>query len=324
MTSPSPSFLTGLLAGIVAALIWGAWPVLSRDAVNAGFVPLDITVLRFGVAGLVLAPIVLRNGLGGLGLVRALVLATGAGAPYVLVTVTGLSLAPAGHGGVIIPCTMLSASTLGAWLFLKDAPTPTRLLGLSVIFTGICLTAWSGMDVRTASWSAQALAGDGLFMIGGVLWATYTVGSRAWSAEPFQATAAVSVLSMVLVLPVWIVAGGDAVSQASLPTLAWQAGFQGIVVAIGALFFYTKAVAVFGAARGALFAILGPVFTVVLAIPVLDEYPSGAAVAGLVLCTLGMAIAFGAYGLVASALRKYTLSKPSSVRQAASPKPSLG
>jgi len=311
----SPPAAAGFMAGIAAALIWGAWPVLSRDAIIAGFAPLDIAALRFGVAGFVLAPLILRNGLGGLGLTRALVLAAGAGAPYVLVTVTGLSLAPAGHGGVIIPSTMLTASTLGAWIFLKDAPTRSRLLGLAVIFTGIGLTGWSGMNGPAASWSMQALAGDGLFMIGGVLWATYTVGSRAWSAEPFQATATVSVLSMVLVLPVWVLAGEDAVLQASLPALAWQAGFQGIVVAIGALVLYTKAVSVFGAARGALFAILGPVFTVLLAIPILGEYPTVWAILGLVLCTAGMAVAFGAYGLAVNALRKYTLSKPSSVRR---------
>ena len=116
-----PSLLSGFSAGLAAAFIWGAWPVLSRDAiVDAGFAPMDIAVLRFGVAGLILAPLVLKNGFGGLGLIRALVLAAGAGAPYVLVTVTGLSLAPAGHGGVIIPCTMLTASTVGAWLVLKD------------------------------------------------------------------------------------------------------------------------------------------------------------------------------------------------------------
>lgn len=315
-TRTSPTI--GFVAGIGAALIWGAWPVLSRDAVIHGFTPLDIAMLRFGVAGLVLAPLILRNGFGGLGTARAVVLAAGAGAPYVLVTVTGLTLAPAGHGGVIIPCTMLSASTLGAWIFLKDAPSPTRLAGLAVIFCGIGLTAWSGMDLDSGTWTPDAILGDGLFMIGGVLWATYTVGSRVWSVEPFQATAAVSVLSMVIVLPIWVLTGGDVVMQAPLPALAWQAGFQGIVVAIGALIFYTKAVSVFGAARGALFAILGPVFTVLLAIPVLGEVPAGLAAAGLLLCTFGMAIAFGAYGLAVSALRKNTLSKPSSVRRAVS------
>lgn len=301
VSSPLSSRATviGLFAGLAAALIWGAWPVLSRDAVLTGFAPMDIAMLRFGVAGLLLAPFVLKNGFGGMGVFRALVLAAGAGAPYVLVTVTGLSLAPAGHGGVIIPCTMLSASTLGAWFFLKDRPTRTRVIGLVLIFAGIGITAWSGLDFADSIWSAGSLAGDALFVLGGMLWATYTVGSRAWSADPFQATAAVSVLSMLFMLPCWLFAKGGMVWSAplpvSLPALAWQAGFQGIVVAIGALVFYTKAVSVFGAARGALFAILGPVFTILLAIPILGEYPQDLAVGGLVLCTGGMAIAFGLF-----------------------------
>lgn len=322
-TKTSP--IIGLAAGLAAAVIWGAWPVLSRDAVIDGFTPIDIAMLRFGVAGSVLAPLILKRGFGGLGLVRALVLAGGAGAPYVLITVSGLAKAPAGHGGVIIPCTMLTASTLGAWFFLKDTPTKTRLAGLGAVFVGIGLTAWSGIGTGPGgSWTPDALAGDGLFIIGGILWATYTVGSRAWSADPVQATAAVSVLSLVIVLPVWLITGGNAILSAGPAALAWQAGFQGIAVAIGALLFYTKAVGVFGAARGALFAVLGPVFTILLAIPILGEIPTPAAVAGLVLCTGGMATAFGAYGFAASAFRKYTRSKPSSVRRPVSTKPSLG
>jgi drug/metabolite transporter (DMT)-like permease len=260
--------------------------------------------MRFAVAGLILAPIVFRNGFGGLSILKASVLAMGAGAPYVLVTVTGLSMAPAGHGGVIIPCAMLSASTLGAWVVLKDAPTVTRLAGLALIFAGIGVTAWSGLDLRSATWSLPSLIGDGLFIMGGMLWALYTVAPRAWGAAPLQATAAVSVLSMLIVVPVWLMTAGDAVWQAPLAALAWQAGFQGVLVAIGALVLYTKAISVFGAARGALFAILGPVFTVLLAMPILKEMPSSLAVLGLVLCTVGMGVAFGLLETTAGLMRK--------------------
>lgn len=308
----------GIFAGIGAALIWGAWPVFSRDAVIAGFSSFDIALLRFGTAGLILAPFLLKNGFGGLQPLRAIALAIGAGTPYVLVTANGLSMAPAGHGGVIIPCAMLSTSTIGAWVFLREKPNALRLLGLAVIFIGIVLTAWSAVEFGLDFPAMDALLGDGLFILGGMLWATYTICCRAWAVEPFQATAVVSVLSMAAILPLWLLTDPDRILQAPLGALAWQAGFQGILAAIGALVFYTKAVAVFGAARGALFAILGPVFTILLAMPVLGEIPSPVQIAGLVLCLFGMAVAFGGHDLAAKVLRKYTLSKPSSVRRSVS------
>ena len=48
-----------------------------------------------------------------------------------------------------------------------------------------------------------------------------------------------------------------------------QAVFQGVLSAIVALLFYTRAVAILGAARGAVFAALVPTFSLLLAIPLL-------------------------------------------------------
>ena len=89
----------GILCGLAAALIWGAWPVVSRLGVEAALSPYDVAALRFGVAGLILLPLLLRRApraLDGLGWPRALLLACGAGVPYVAVTVEGLRYAPAG------------------------------------------------------------------------------------------------------------------------------------------------------------------------------------------------------------------------------------
>lgn len=102
-----------VLYGLVAALIWGAWPVLSRHGVQQSLTAYDVTALRFAVAGLVLLPVVWRRGLAGLGWGRATVLACGAGVPYALVTIGGLEFAPAGHAGVIAPSCMLTVSSLG-------------------------------------------------------------------------------------------------------------------------------------------------------------------------------------------------------------------
>ena len=89
--------------------------------------PWDLAALRFGVAGPLLLPIVVRHGLGGaagIGWGRALVLAITAGAPYTLILYAGLALAPAGHGAVIITGATPLVSTLLVWLWLGDRPLP--------------------------------------------------------------------------------------------------------------------------------------------------------------------------------------------------------
>jgi len=65
--------------GFLSALIWGAWPVLSRFGVQKTLSPYDIAALRFMVAGLILLPFVLKKGTGMLGLPKTLLLTSGAG-----------------------------------------------------------------------------------------------------------------------------------------------------------------------------------------------------------------------------------------------------
>lgn len=285
---------TGVACGLLAAAIWGAWPVVSRLGVQQAFEPLDIAVLRFGVAGLLLLPVVCRYGVRGIGWPRALFLSVGAGVPYVLVMVGGLTMAPAGHAGVITPSCMLAFSTLGGWLFLKDKPGSRRLVGLAMVFAGIWIVGWEALYTG----DERAWLGDLMFAAGGLLWASYTVAARAWSATPFHATALVSVISMALVLPVYMLAGvGSDASRAlwssSPAELLLQAVAQGVFAAVLALFFYSRSVAILGAGRGAVFAALVPVVAVVLAIPVLGEIPSWLEWLGVSVVTAGMCIALG-------------------------------
>ena len=308
------SIVKATAAGLATAAIWGAWPVYSQVAVVEGLSAMDVSILRFGIAGLLLAPLVLRNGLGGLTFLQAAVLSAGAGLPYVLAQVGGLSYAPAGHGGIITPSAMLLAATFGGWLILGERPARSRLLGLAVIIMGIVLTGLSGWE----NGNAGTLRGDLLFVLGGCLWALYTVCLRAFRADPFQATAVVSVFSLILTLPVWLLSNPDRLAAVDPVSLIGHAGFQGILAAVGALYFYSYAVGFFGAARGALFSAMVPGVAVVLAIPVLDQTPEPTTWAGLACTTGGMLIAFGAVQAACSSLRKYTLLNPFSDRRSVS------
>ena len=61
---PAASARRGLLLGLGAALIWGAYVALARAGVADGLRPEDFVVLRFGIAGLIMLPWMLRKGIG--------------------------------------------------------------------------------------------------------------------------------------------------------------------------------------------------------------------------------------------------------------------
>jgi len=58
-----PDYLQGAIFGVAAALIWASWSAVTRLAVTTSLNAWDITALRFGVAGLLLSPVLVRRGL---------------------------------------------------------------------------------------------------------------------------------------------------------------------------------------------------------------------------------------------------------------------
>jgi drug/metabolite transporter (DMT)-like permease len=280
------AFPAGILYGVLAAVIWGAWPTGSRLGLQDALSVYDIAALRIGTSGLLLSPLIWRRGVRGIGWLGAIVLAIGAGALFVLAGVGGFSLAPASHGGVIIPSTMIVFSALGGWLALGDRPGAARLAGLVIVIVGVVLVGWDSWSVGVGG--DRSWIGHLLYIAAGVLWATYTVASRIWPVDPLHAIALVTVLSMTVYLPVYVIFGSPGILAAPVADVAFQALFQGVLVGILALLFYTRAVASLGAARGALFGALVPGFAVLWAYPVLGEVPTWRELLGFATVTAGM------------------------------------
>ena len=70
-----------------------------------------------------------------------------------------------------------------------------------------------------------------------------------------------------------------------------QGAFQGVLLGVVSIFVYTRAVASLGAQETALFTAAVPCITTVLAVFLLGEMPSSAALLGVFTVTAGMAIA---------------------------------
>ena len=251
--------------------------------------PWDLGVLRFGVAAPLLLPIVVRHGIAGaagIGWGRALVLATVAGAPYTLILYTGLLLAPAAHGAVIITGATPLVSAVLIWLWLGTRPSPARLAGLPLIIVGLILVTWPGLRGRDG---ALTWLGDLLFVVDALMWGLFTVLARRWRIDPVRGTAVVWVVALAY-LPIYVAIFGGRLLAAPVAELVFQALYQGLGVAIAALALYAWAIRVLGPSIASLFMPLVPIFGVLLAVPVLGEVPVAIQIVGMLGVIVGMVL----------------------------------
>ncbi len=97
----------GALSALSVVLIWASWLVSTRHSVGAGLGPLDLSLLRYGIPALVLAPVWWRTGLfpkGAMGPLCLMIL--GSGAPFFQIVAFGMRHTPASAAGVLLPGLM--------------------------------------------------------------------------------------------------------------------------------------------------------------------------------------------------------------------------
>lgn len=295
MRSGSSDYLKGAVCGVAAVSIWASWSVVTRLAVTTNLDAADIAALRFGVAGVLLSPVVVRRGLAGdrLGWLGLGVLIAGTGAPYALIAATGLRFAPAYDGGALNPGCMPLFVGLIAAIVWREKLSTTRISGLSLILVGaVAIVAWHG-EGRDAAWSTSRTFGDALFLIAAFLTACFTLVMRRAKLDPLHAAALVSTGSLVSYLPLYFALYGARLARIPLADLAVQALFQGVVVTIISLVLYGRAVAVLGASGGSAFGALVPALSALFAIPLLGEWPNEAGWIGIGLISAGVYLASG-------------------------------
>ena len=290
------NYLQGAAWGLFAISIWVGWILLTRYGVTTSLSPYDITALRFTCAGLLLAPVVYRQGWGlrQVGLKSWLVIVCCAGVPYVLIASSGLQFAPAAHAGALIPGTMpLWAALLAMW-FLKEKIAGVRKLGLMLIPIGIVIFVGAGLtDFASGNWRGHLL-----FLAAAMSWASFTVAMRSAGQAgftPLQAAAVVSVVSALVYLPVYVLFLPHRIMEAPIGPIVIQTVYQGVFVSIISLFAYARSVSILGASLGASFASLVPVLAMLSAIPLLNEWPKASDYIGIAAITFGVFLSSGAY-----------------------------
>ncbi|WP_299685630.1 DMT family transporter [uncultured Tateyamaria sp.] len=282
---------TGVLAGLVAAVIWGAYLSLSRAGVASGLDGFDVAFLRYAVAGPVmgLAWVAFKSGQRpALHPGQAVAVALLLGPPFVLLSVGGYAYAPLAHGAVILPATLTLAGFILARVFLGQRLSLGQIIGATAILSGLVLIA--GPTVLTGS--ALALRGDAMFVLAGLFWAGFSVLQQRWKLNAVDVTLVVSLAGLVSVVPAYLVLRGPEVLLA-LPAsmLATQIVVQGTLSGIIAMIAFAQAVKLLGAAKAATFPALVPGFALLIGIPLTMEIPGPLQVAGLAVVALGLLVA---------------------------------
>jgi drug/metabolite transporter (DMT)-like permease len=311
-SSSVPAATMARISALAVLIIWISFILVARGSARATLTPFDIVWLRFLFSGLVVLPFAWhfrRLWLPGLAAGvdaaaaprvarrRALALGLTGGVGYSLLAYSGFFLAPASHAAVLLPGSLPLWSTLGALLLLGERLTWPRVAGLALILAGGAAVA--GASLLEALGGEGTWRGDLLFITASMTWALYGVLCRRWRVGALQATAAIALVALVLMVPAYALAVSvgaltSRLGDAPFGELAFQAVYQGGLAMLVAGVAFTKVVAHYGPVRTTMFTAIVPPLAALAAVPVLGEPLAASALLGLACVTLGLLVGSGA------------------------------
>jgi drug/metabolite transporter (DMT)-like permease len=290
-SSETRRFVIGAGCAIATVSIWAGWLVAMRFGVTTHLSAADLTALRFATAGVVLLPVVVRNGiaLDRLGWAGFIAIVIGAGAPQVLLVGFGLLFAPVAHSGALFQGVVPLATACLAAVVLQERSVSLQRLGLVLILVGALMVG--GFDLSGIG-GRQGI-GDLLFLMAAALVACFTVAIRRARLSGLHAAAIAAVASLLIYVPVYLVFIEDGLLRAPVGDLVFQAFYQGVLTAALSFALYGHAIRLLGASRAAAFIALAPVMATLLAVGVLGERPSPMDWAAIMIIAVGVYLAGG-------------------------------
>jgi drug/metabolite transporter (DMT)-like permease len=282
-----PTLIIGIVCGTLAALAWAAGFVVAKHGIEIGFSPADLAFHRFFWSGLLVLPLIVRDGLrdlGGIGWGRGFVLSMLSGPPQSLLAYSGFILVPLGHGTTIQPACAALAGLILAGVVLHESISPRRIFGAAAIIVG--LLVFGAESVATIG--GGGVVGDLLFVSAGVFWASFGTLLRLWNVPGTRAVMAVGAVSIIVFAPIYFFLYGlNGLVRHSLFENLLQAVVQGGLAGSLPIYLFAHAVIALGGGRAATFPALVPVFGVVIGLIALGAVPTLAQLAGMLIVLVG-------------------------------------
>lgn len=275
--------IVGTFWATVAIVVWSGSLVMLRLGVTTSLNAYDLTMLRFFVAAIVLAPFFARHGIGrpALPFWGAIAMIVLFGAPYIILLSLAMKTAPAAAAGALNPGVMAFASVVISAILFTDRLDAARVVGLLITAIGIIAFTWSGGSLTPGH---MILVGTGL------MWALYAAIVRYFKVPALNATAIVAVGSAVLFAPIYIAVLPKAISMAPMTDIVTQAVFQGLFVSVAAVYAFNRSAECLGPVTGAVLPALIPVVTLGLGVIALGEKADLGTFASAFIVTTGLAL----------------------------------
>ncbi|MBU8539546.1 DMT family transporter [Falsiroseomonas tokyonensis] len=278
----------GFACAFAVLFVWTGFLLSSRLSASQALTPWDVAALRYAGAFLAGLPLVALLGLPRLPPLRLLAILAAASFGFPIFAYHGFTLAPAAHGGVMLPGTLPFLTAALGVAFLGEAWTRRRIASLLVVAAGIGLLASDTLGAHPGAWR-----GDLLFFAGSCCWAVYTLLIRLWGIGAMQATLSIALWSAPIYLPVWWFLLPSSIGQASGGAVLYQLGYQGLGATILAGLLFTRAVTALGAPTTTTITALVPGMAALAAWPLLGEPLGWAGFLGVALVSAGMILLVG-------------------------------
>src|SRR5690625_2926508 len=292
MTGEATRPLVGLLGAAAAAAIWACWIVTTRAAMVERVDPLMLAFCRVIVPAILLFPVVWRRGIipRGAPLPAVTMTALGWGLPYPLITGFGLQTVPASLFAPLTPGLAPILIALLSVAFLGERLRGEIIAGL--VLVGMSLVLVIGNWVLEADHGA--LRGAIWLIAGSFAFAIYNVNFQRSGLSPIEATAYVALWSLTLVLHLYML-HPTAFSGFTIGEWVFHLTVQGLLAGLVAGIAYALAIRHLGTVRGSMVNALMPVVSALAGIWVLGESVGPTGWAAIVLASLGVAAANGAF-----------------------------
>lgn len=276
------SLKSGYFFAAGTILIWSGFVLVARLGGSSELNAFDITALRFGVAALILLPAWLWWKPVSLFNKTMLSLALTGGIGYSILVYFAFNYAPAAHGAVLLSGLLPFFVPLVAFVMLGEPLGRSLRRGLPLIAIGIlCL----GVDIFSRS--DATLIGDLLLVCSSLVWAIYTILAKRSGLSAWEMAIGNALLSAVIFLPVYLLFLPKSLLLAPVKDVLLQGFYQGVIVAVVAMFTFMAAMTRLGPARTGACMALVPAIAGVSASLILGETLNVYLVAGLMVTSAG-------------------------------------
>lgn len=269
----------GIIFVVSTLIIWSLFAIFSRMVGKQYLNSWDLTFIRFSFAFILICIyLIWHKKFIRFSLLHAVILSLFGGVGYCAIVYLGFLYAPVTHSAIWLNACIPVSIFLLSYIFMKKQIQKDEVWVVTTILVSIVLMLTVGYFTHSYIFSI----GDVCFFIGSLFWAAYTLCIKQFKTPIQEAVVGVTFVSFLIYLPIYLIFLPKNILHESFSVIAMQGIFHGFFMVILASITFIKSLEYLGAIKAGSVLALAPFLAVLLAIPLLDEWPDQASIIGLV------------------------------------------